>query len=235
MLQKDQIKLFEIIYSSEHYRDWQKIARSSQQCDANDIAQYAFLFVIEKWVGEFEASNPEHWTVLKHKMWSLHGYGADRVLKKALSVDQTSRNDPDEAINPILLAISSSASTEPLQGMIDDEDRQILQKKQEKQIQENSFSMALAYVQLFESLKSKLIKYTYLNIADYMKMSYSWLRHCLKRAEKLQRTQHSLFDNIEYVPVQHLGSWRKFKLDRAKQPKFTPILEGQLSLFQHLF
>lgn len=74
--------------------------------------------------------------------------------------------------------------------------------------------MALAYVQLFESLKPKLFKYTYLNIADYMKMSYSWLRECLKRAEKLQKTQHSLFDNLEYAPDQYLGSWRKFKLER---------------------
>ncbi|MGE8644583.1 hypothetical protein [Acinetobacter vivianii] len=93
--------------------------------------------------------------------------------------------------------------------------------------------MALAYVHLFESLKPKLIKYTYLSIADYMKMSYSWLRECLKRAEKLQKTQHSLFDHLEYAPVQYLGSWRKFKLERQSQPKFTPILENQLSLFQH--
>lgn len=120
-----------------------------------------------------------------------------------------------------------------LQRILDAEDQHIQQNKETRQIKENSFSMALAYVHLFESLKPKLIKYTYLSIADYMKMSYSWLRECLKRAEKLQKTQHSLFDHLEYAPVQYLGSWRKFKLERQSQPKFTPILENQLSLFQH--
>lgn len=235
MLAKDQKKLYQLIYSVEHYKDWQKIALSSKQCEAEDIAQDAFLFIVEKWVGEFDSYNPEHWVELKHKMWNLFVHGTDRIIKYALSFDQSSRNDPDEAINPILLSISSPASTEPLQGMIDDEEQLFLQKKQVKQIQENSFSMALAYVQLFESLKPKLLKYTYLNIADYMKMSYSWLRECINRAEKLQRTQHSLFDNIEYASVPHLGSWRKFKLERQVQPKFTPVLEHQLNLFQHRF
>lgn len=233
MLSKDQEELSKMIYSPNHFKDWQKIARSSQQCDANDIAQDAFLFVIEKWLGEFDSSNPQHWIELKHKMWNLFVHGADRILKYAFSVDRSSKNDPDEAINPILLGISSPTSTEPLQGMIEDEDRQIQESKQLKQIQENSFSMALAYVQLFETLKPVLLKYTYLNIADYMKMSYSWLRQCLKRAEELQKIQHSLFDNIEYASVQHLRSWRKFKLDRQNQPKFTPVFEGQLNLFQH--
>lgn len=233
MLPKDQEKLSKIIYSPDHFKDWQKIARSSKQYEANDIAQEAFVFVVKEWVGEFDVSNPEHWIELKHQMRNRYGYGVDRVLKKALSMDQTSRNDPDEAINPILLDISSSTSTEPLQGIIDDEDRQTLEKKQIKQIQENSFSMAFAYIQLFESLKPKLIKYTYLNIADYMKMSYSWLWRCLKRAEKLQQTQHSLFDNVEYAPAQYLGSWRKFKLERQNQPKFTPVFKNQLNLLQH--
>lgn len=149
----------------------------------------------------FDLCNPEHWVELTQKMWSLYGHGGDRVLKNALSMDQTSRNDPDEAINPILLGISSPTSTEPLQGIIDDEEQQIRKEKQVRKIQENSFSMALAYVQLFENLKPKLFKYTYLNIADYMKMSCSWLRQCLKRADKLHKIQHSLFDHIEYAPT----------------------------------
>ncbi|ENU29137.1 hypothetical protein F991_03269 [Acinetobacter sp. CIP-A165] len=214
MLQINQGELYKIIYSSNHYKNWQTIARASKQCETEDVAQEAFLFVIEKWNGEFDLSNSDHWNELTHKMWNYFVHSADRTLKYALSFDQTARNDPDEAINPILLGISSSPSTGPLQRMIDDEDRQKLQKKQEKQIQENSFSMALAYVKLFESLKPKLIKYTYLNIALHMKMSYSWLRQCLKRAEKFQKTQGSLFDNLEDAPLaQYLGSWRKFKLD----------------------
>ena len=233
MLVKDQKKLCEAIYSSQHYEDWQRVAQSSKQYEADDIAQNAFLYVIDRWIGIFDPVNPEHWIELKNQMRNLYGYGVDRVIRKALSMDQSSRNDPDEAINPILLSISSPASTEPLQGMIDDEEQLFLQKKQVKQIQENSFSMALAYVQLFESLKPKLLKYTYLNITDYMKMSYSWLRKCIYRAEKLQRTQHSLFDNIQYASVPHLGSWRKFKLERQVQPKFTLVLENQLNLFQH--
>ncbi|MEO3356319.1 hypothetical protein [Acinetobacter haemolyticus] len=235
MLAKDQKKLYQLIYSVEHYKDWQKIALSSKQCEAEDIAQNAFLYVIEEWIGVFDPSIPEDWIELKRQMRNLYGYGVDRVLRKALSMDQSSKNDPDEAINPLLLSISFPTSTEPLQGMIDAEDQQTLQNKQVKQIQENSFSMALAYFQLFESLKPKLIKYTYLSIADYMKMSYSWLRQCLKRAEKLQKTQHSLFDDLEYAPAQHLGSWRKFKLSGLRQPKFTPVLENQLNLFQHRF
>ncbi|WP_411956096.1 hypothetical protein [Acinetobacter thutiue] len=122
MLPKDQEKLCKIIYSPDHHKDWQKIARSSKQYDANDIAQNAFLFVIDKWMDEFDLCNPKHWVELKQKMWSLYGHGVDRVLKKALSMDQTSRNDPDEAINPILLGISSPTSTESLQGMIDVEE-----------------------------------------------------------------------------------------------------------------
>ena len=233
MLPKDQDKLSKMIYSSEHYKDWKRIARSSQQYEANDIANDAFLFVMEKWTDEFDLSNSEDWAELKHQMWNKYAYGIDRILKSALNIDKSSKNNCDEAIHPILLGISSPASTEPLQGIIDDEDQQILAKKQEQQIHDNSFSMALAYAQLFESLKPKLLKYTYLNIADYMKMSYSWLRRCLKRAEKLQKTQHSLFDSLEYASLQHLASWRKFKLSRTKQPKFTPILENQLKLFQH--
>ncbi|ENU27906.1 hypothetical protein [Acinetobacter modestus] len=235
MLPKDQEKLYKMIYLPDYYKNWQKIAQFSKQYDANDIAQNAFLFVIDQWIGGFDLCNPEHWVELTQKMWSLYGHGGDRVLKNALSMDQTSRNDPDEAINPILLGISSPTSTEPLQGIIDDEEQQIRKEKQVRKIQENSFSMALAYVQLFENLKPKLFKYTYLNIADYMKMSYSWLRQCLKRADKLHKTQRSLFDHIEYAPTQHLGSWRKFKLERRNQPKFTPVLENQLSLFQHRF
>ncbi|QHI08819.1 hypothetical protein [Acinetobacter haemolyticus] len=233
MFAKDQKKLCEAIYSSQHYKDWQKIAKASKQCETNDVAQDAFLFIIEHWTKEFDLTNDEHWHELKHKMWNKFVHRADRLLKNAFDFDQGARNDLDEAINPILLSISSPTSTEPLQGLIDAEEQQTLQKKQVKQIQENSFSMALAYVQLFESLKPKLLKYTYLNIADYMKMSYSWLRECIKRAEKLQKTQYSLFDNIEYASVPHLGSWRKFKLERQVQPKFTPVLENQLNLFQH--
>ena len=235
VLVKDQEKLCEAIYSTQHYNDWQRIAQSSKQYESDDIAQNAFLYVIDRWIGVFDPVNLEHWIELKSQMRNLYGYGVDRVLRKALSMDQSSSNDVDEATNPILLSISSSTSTEPLQGMIEDEEQLFLQKKQLKHIQENSFSMALAYVQLFESLKPKLLKYTYLNIADYMKMSYSWLRECINRAEKLQRTQHSLFDNIEYASVSHLRSWRKFKLERKVQPKFTPVLENQLNLFQHRF
>ena len=33
--------------------------------------------------------------------------------------------------------------------------------------------------------------------------------------------------------AQHLGSWRKFKLERQNQPKFTPVFENLLNLFQH--
>lgn len=233
MLPKDQNKLFELIYSLDHYKEWQKIARASKQCEASDVAQEAFLFVIEKWVGEFDLSSLEHWNELEHKMWNHFVHGADRIFKYTSSFDQSSRNDPDEAINPILLGISSPVSTEPLQRMLDQVERQLQQKKQAQQIKENSFSMILAYVQLFESLKPILLKYTYLNIAAYLKMSYSWLRRCLKRAEKLQKIQPSLFDRLELPRVEDLGSWRKFKLDKIKPPKFTPVLENQLDLFQH--
>jgi len=195
--------------------------------------QDAFLFITEHWTGEFDLANNEHWDELKHKMWNKFVHGADRLLKNAFDFDHSIRSDLDEAINLLLLSLSSPISTEPLQRILDAEDQHIQQNKEIHQIKENSFSMALAYVHLFESLKPKLIKYTYLSIADYMKMSYSWLRECLKRAEKLQKTQHSLFDHLEYAPVQYLGSWRKFKLERQNQPKFTPILENQLSLFQH--
>jgi len=195
--------------------------------------QDAFLFITEHWTGEFDLANNEHWDELKHKMWNKFVHGADRLLKNAFDFDHSIRSDLDEAINLLLLSLSSPISTEPLQRILDAEDQHIQQNKEIHQIKENSFSMALAYVHLFESLKPKLIKYTYLSIADYMKMSYSWLRECLKRAEKLQKTQHSLFDHLEYAPVQYLGSWRKFKLERQSQPKFTPILENQLSLLQH--
>ena len=33
--------------------------------------------------------------------------------------------------------------------------------------------------------------------------------------------------------AQHWGSWRKFKLVRQNQPKFTPVFENLLNLFQH--
>lgn len=233
MLAKDQDKLYQVIYSPQYYKDWQKIARASKQCEANDVAQEAFLFIIEHWTGEFDLANNEHWDELKHKMWNKFVHAADRLLKNAFDFDQRTRNDLDEAINPILLSLSSPTATEPLQRILDTEDQHIQQNKETLQIKENSFSVALAYIHLFESLKPRLIKYTYLSIADYMKMSYSWLRECLKRAEKLQKTQHSLFDHLEYAPVQYLGTWRKFKLERQSQPKFTPILENQLSLFQH--
>lgn len=235
MLAKDQNKLSQVIYSSQHYKDWQKIARASKQCESDDIAQDAFLFIIEHWTGEFDVANNEHWDELKHKMWNKFVHSADRLLKNAFNFDHSTRNDLDEAINPILLTLSSPASTEPLQRILDTENQHIQQNKETHQIKENSFSMALAFVHLFESLKPKLIKYTYLSIADYMKMSYSWLRACLKRAENLQKTQHSLFDNLEYAPVQYLGSWRKFKLQGRRQSKFTPLLVNQLSLFQHRF
>ncbi|WP_151715436.1 hypothetical protein [Acinetobacter sp. TUM15071] len=235
MLEKDPNKLSQVIYSSQNYKDWHKIAQASKQCEADDVAQDAFLFIIEHWNGEFNLANDEHWNELKHKMWNKFVHGADRILKNAFDFDQSTRNDLDEAINPILLTISSPTSTEPLQRMLDAEDQHIQQNKETHQIKENSFSMALAYVHLFESLKPKLIKYTYLSIADYMKMSYSWLRQCLKRAEKLQKIQHSLFDNLEYAPVQHLGSWRKFKLEKRTQAKFTPTIVNQLNLFQQRF
>ena len=67
MLPKDQNKLFGAIYSLDHYKEWQKIARASKQCEASDVAQEAFLFVIEKWVGEFDLSSLEHWNELEHK------------------------------------------------------------------------------------------------------------------------------------------------------------------------
>lgn len=196
--------------------------------------QDASLFIIEHWTGEFDlANNDEHWNELKHKIWNKFVHSADRLLKNAFNFDHSTRNDLDEAIKPILLTLSSPASTEPLQRILDTENQHIQQNKETHQIKENSFSMALAFVHLFESLKPKLIKYTYLNIADYMKMSYSWLRECLKRAKEFPKNQHSLFDNFEYAAVQSLRGWRKFKLERQSQPKFTPIVENQLSLFQH--
>ena len=39
VLVKDQEKLCEAIYSTQHYNDWQRIAQSSKQYEADDIAQ----------------------------------------------------------------------------------------------------------------------------------------------------------------------------------------------------
>lgn len=221
-----------MINSAQHNKDWRRIAYSSKQCDTEDVAQQAFLFVITDWSGEFNIFDSQHWDELKRKMYNHFVHGADRTLKWALSFDQSTRNDCDEAINPLLLGLSAASSTEPLQHILDDLDQQVQQKKQTQLIEENSFSLALAYVQLFESLKPTLSKYTYLNIAAHLKMSYSWLRECLRRAEKLQKTQASLFDGIESLQVEGLASWRKFKLNKIKHPKFTPVLENQLNLFQ---
>ncbi len=233
MLAEDQNKIYQVIYSPQYYKDWQKIARASKQCEANDVAQEAFLFIIEFWIGEFDLANNSHWEELKHEMWNKFVHGADRLIKNAFDFDHNTRKNLDEAIHPILLDVSSPISTEPLQSILDAEVQHIQQMTETQQIKENSFSVVLAYIHLFESLKPKLIKYTYLSIAEYMKMSYSWLRECLKRAERLQKTQRSLFDNFEYAPVHYLGSWRKFKLQSRNQLKFTPGLENQLTLFQH--
>jgi hypothetical protein len=46
VLVKDQEKLCEAIYSTQHYNDWQRIAQSSKQYEADDIAQNAFYITI---------------------------------------------------------------------------------------------------------------------------------------------------------------------------------------------
>ena len=39
--------------------------------------------------------------------------------------------------------------------------------------------------------------------------------------------------NLAKDRAQHLGRWRKFKLERQNQPQFTPVFKNQLNLFQH--
>jgi hypothetical protein len=213
-------------------KDWRRIARASKQSQAEqDVAQQAYMHIIGDWMAWFDMSNTEHWGRLKDEMFN-HFMKVARQIPKGLSIDQASGNNPDKFTNPYLLELSALKSSEPLQHLIDAEDRHVSEEEQDRQIQANSFSIAVAYVELFERLKPKTEKYTYLNIAAVMKMSYSWLRRCLNRADELLKNQTSLFDGIEGILMMNeLGSWRRFKITRDS--KSAPVvLHGQLSLFQ---
>lgn len=224
-------RLAQVIYSPEYFIQWRRIALASKQFEANDIAQQAAIYVFGDWAEWFDMANVEHWNLLKDELFRLFMRSTDRAVKVALRFDHSFRNDLDASTHPALLQAKASATHEPLQQLLDAEEYLITQKKQTKHIAEHSFSMILAYIELFERLKSKTDKHTYLNIAAEMKMSYSWLRQCLNRAEKFLKIQPSLFDGIEYIlATDTLESWRRVKIIRDSKP--TPmVLVGQLNLF----
>lgn len=233
MNQKEKNQLALLIYSPERLKDWRRIARASDEHSAMDVAQEAFAYVLENWLdAPFNFSDDHHWQILISHMYNQHVKFAEKTNRFAQSFDQPFKGDPDSSINPLLLDTKAHESSEPLQQMIDQEEQQTLGNEQEKQIQANSFSMVLAYVEMFERLKPKTEKHTYLNIAKLMKMSYSWLRECLNRAEKLLKTQPSLFDGVECVHINdELRSWRKVKITRDSKSAST-VFVGQLNLFQ---
>lgn len=215
---------------------WQRIARDSGEHQKEDIENEALIFVVTEWkvaiFGSFDINNIEHRKYLYGAMHQKFVEFSEKNIKYAQRIGQPARNNPDPSTHPVLLHAKASATHEPLQQLLDAEEYLIIQKKQTKQIAENSFSMILAYIELFERLKSKTDKHTYLNIAAEMKMSYSWLRQCLNRAEKFLKIQPSLFDGIEYIlATDTLESWRRVKIIRDSKP--TPIvLVSQLNLFQ---
>lgn len=224
-------RLAQVIYSPEYFIQWRRIALASKQFEANDIAQQAAIYVFGDWAEWFDMANVEHWNLLKDELFRFFMRSTDRAVKVALRFDHSFRNDLDASTHPVLLHAKASATHEPLQQLLDAEEYLITQKKQTKQIAKHSFSMILAYIKLFERLKSKTDKHTYLNIAAEMKMSYSWLRQCLNQAEKFLKIQPSLFDGIEYIlATDTLESWRRVKIIRDSKP--TPIVLGQLNLFQ---
>ncbi|WP_034280213.1 hypothetical protein [Alkanindiges illinoisensis] len=215
---------------------WQCIAKDSGEHQKEDIENEALIFVITEWkvavLGSFDINNAEHRKYLYGAMHKKFVEYSEKNIKYAARIDQPLRNNPDATTHPILLQAKASDAHEPLQQLLDAEDNLITEKIQIRQIAENSFSMVLAYIELFERLKSKTDKHTYLNIAAELKMSYSWLRKCLNRADKFLKTQPSLFDGIESVLVtDKLESWRKVKIIRDS--KSAPVvLHAQLSLFQ---
>lgn len=224
-------RLAQAIYSPEYFIEWRRIALASKQFEANDVAQQAAIYVFGDWADWFDMANVEHWDLLKDELFRFFMRSTDRAVKGALRFDHSFKNDPDASTHPLLLGAKASATHEPLQQLLGAEDCITKEKEKTKHIEENSFSMVLAYIELFERLKSKTDKHTYLNIAAEMKMSYSWLRQCLKRAEKFLKIQPSLFDGIEYIlATDTLESWRRVKIIRDSKP--TPIVLGQLNLFQ---
>lgn len=225
-------RLAQVIYSPEYFIEWRHIALASKQFEAHDVAQQAAIYVFGDWADWFDMANVEHWNLLKDELFRFFMRSTDRAVKGALRFDHSFRNDPDASTHPLLLGAKASDAHEPLQQLLGADDYIIKEKEKTKHMEENSFSMILAYIELFERLKSKTDKHTYLNIAAVMKMSYSWLHQCLTRAKKLLKIQPSLFDGMEHVlKTDKLQSWRRVKIIRDSNP--TPVaLVGQLNLFQ---
>jgi hypothetical protein len=231
----DQLKIYNAI--PKYGAMWQKIARDSGEHQKEDIESEALIFVITKWnievFGLFDIGNEEHWKYLYGAVRRKCVEYTEKNIKFAEKIYQPAKNDMDEATNPILLGLKVSESFEPLQRLIDQQEEQENQQKLKQQHEENSFSMILAFVELFEALKPKTLKHTYVNIASQMKMSYSWLYRCLRYAKELQKVQPSLFDGIEDISqIAQLGSWRRFKITRNSFKSAPVVLIGQLNLFE---
>lgn len=232
MNQLEKNRLAQAIYSPEYFIEWRRIASASKQVEADDVAQQAAIYVFGDWADWFDRANVEHWDLLEDELFRFFMRSTDRAVKGALRFDHSLSNNPEASTHPLLLGAKASDAHEPLQQLLGADDYIIKEKEKTKHMEENSFSMVLAYIELFERLKSKTDRHTYLNIAAVMKMSYSWLHQCLNRAENFFENQPSLFDGVEYIlATDKLESWRRVKIIRDSKP--TPmVLVGQLNLFQ---
>ncbi len=206
--------------------DLRRIAGQTQgECTVDDLINDAWLLAFELQCDETQANilSQDFKKMLISRLFNRFcKFFSKRLRRTAIRLDDFGNDDDDGGKSNWLESLTASEEADPFVQLCRKEE---MQEKEDRL--KASYSEAAAYFLSQENLKSRR-----LNIAEYLALSWRWVRHKMKRARDWVQRQSSLFDGIEVIDDNFLPIPNRLKYQKPLSREERAALEHQKRLLQ---